>query len=73
MLEDLRSLLNDGGLLALNFYGDAQSEQALPAAAVSKTIEAVFPYLRVFVSSLETELTDHVFLASTRPLELKNG
>ncbi len=71
MLEDLRSLLNDGGLLALNFYGYARGEQALPAAAVSKTIEAVFPFQRVFVSSAQAELTDHVFFASTRPLDLK--
>ena len=71
MLEDLRSLLNDGGLLALNFYGYAEGERALPAAAVAKTIEAVFPFHRVFVSALQTELTDHVFFASTRPLLLK--
>lgn len=71
MLEDLRSLLNDGGILALNFYGYAEGEQALPAAAVAKTIEAVFPFHRVFVSSLQTELTDHVFFASTEPVEFK--
>ena len=46
-------------------------ERALPAAAVSKTIEAIFPFRRVFVSSLTTELTDHVFLASTKPVELQ--
>ena len=71
MLEDLRSLLNDGGVLALNFYGYAEGERALPAAAVAKTIEAVFPFHRVFVSALQTELTDHVFVASTRPFLLK--
>ncbi len=71
MLEDLRSLLNDGGILALNFYGYAEGPQALPAAAVAKTIEAVFPFHRVFVSSLQTELTDHVFFASTEPVEFK--
>ena len=71
MLQDLRSLLNDGGLLALNFYGYAKGEQAQPAAAVKKTIEAVFPYHRVFVSALQTELTDHVFFASTRPVDFK--
>jgi hypothetical protein len=71
MLEDLRSLLNDDGLLALNFYGYAEGEQALPAAAVKKTIEAVFPFHRVFVSALETELTDHVFFASTSPIDFK--
>ena len=71
MLEDLRSLLNDVGVLALNFYGYAEGERALPAAAVAKTIEAVFPFHRVFVSALQTELTDHVFFASTRPLLLK--
>ena len=71
MLEDLRALLNDGGLLALNFYGYAEGERALPAAAVAKTIETVFPFHRVFVSALQTELTDHVFFASTRPVDLK--
>ena len=71
MLEDLRGLLNEGGLLALNFYGYARGEQSLPAAAVSKTIAAVFPFHRVFVSSPVTELTDHVFFASTRPLNLQ--
>ena len=71
MLQDLRALLNDGGVLALNFYGYAKGEQAKPAAAVAKTIEAVFPFHRVFVSALETELTDHVFFASIRPLDFK--
>ncbi len=71
MLEDLRGLLNEGGLLALNFYGYARGEQSLPAAAVNKTIAAVFPFHRVFVSSPVTELTDHVFFASTRPLKLQ--
>ena len=71
MLEDLRSLLNDGGLLALNFFGYARGEAALPAAAVGKTIEAIFPFHRVFVSSLTTELTDHVFFASMEPLEFQ--
>ena len=71
MLQDLRSLLNDGGLLALNFFGYARGERALPAAAVNKTIEAIFPFRRVFVSSLTTELTDHVFFASMNPLEFQ--
>ena len=71
MLQDLRSLLNDGGILALNFYGYAEGEQAQPAAAVAKTIAAVFPFQRVFVSALQTELTDHGFFASTKPLEFK--
>ncbi|MEE8349864.1 MAG: hypothetical protein V3R94_09855, partial [Acidobacteriota bacterium] len=52
--------------------GYAEGEQALPVAAVSKTIEAVFPYQRVFVSSHVTELKDHVFFASTRPLNLQS-
>ncbi len=71
MLEDLRELLKDDGLLALNFFGYAGGPGATPAVAVAKTIDAVFPSRRVFVSSLTTELTDHVFLASMNPLEFQ--
>ena len=67
MLRDLHSLLDENGILALNFVGFAQGEAA---AAVYRTIGEVFPYRRAMVSLPGEDFNDFVFLASMQPIAL---
>jgi spermidine synthase len=70
MLSELRGLLNEGGLLALNYVGFQTGEGADAVAAVSRTLKSLFPHLRAFVTE-KTEFTDFIFLASEQPLHLE--
>jgi len=70
MMEELRSLLREGGILALNFYGFARAENARAASSVAKTIAAVFPQVQVVTSIRGCELCDVIFLASDAPFDL---
>jgi spermidine synthase len=69
MLSELQILLNDGGILALNYVGFTHGEGSDAVAAVYRTLKSLFPHLRVFVTE-RTEFTDFVFLASAQPLLL---
>lgn len=69
MLSELRGLLNDGGILALNYVGFVTGEGADAVAAVHRTLKGLFPNLRVFVTE-KSEFTDFVFLASEQPILL---
>lgn len=69
MLSELRTLLSEGGLLALNYVGFTTGEGSDAVAAVHRTLKPLFPHLRVFITE-KTEFTDFVFLASTAPLQL---
>ncbi|HTO49628.1 MAG TPA: fused MFS/spermidine synthase [Burkholderiales bacterium] len=65
----LRSLLADGGVLAVNFVGFARGPGSEALAAVSTTLASVFPHRRVFVTRPGAEFSDYVFLASQAPIE----
>jgi spermidine synthase len=67
MLSELRGLLNEGGLLALNYVGFRAGEGSDAVAAVHRTMKSLFPHLRIFVTE-KTEFTDFVFLASEQPV-----
>jgi spermidine synthase len=69
MLSELRSLLNEGGLLALNYVGFTHGEGSDAVAAVHRTVKGLFPHLRVFITE-KSEFTDFVFLASAQPILL---
>ena len=69
MLSELRSLLNEGGLLALNYVGFKTGEGSDAVAAVHRTLKGLFPHLRTFTTE-KTEFTDFVFLASENPILL---
>ncbi|NOS81643.1 MAG: fused MFS/spermidine synthase [Nitrospira sp.] len=69
MLSELRSLLNGGGLLALNYVGFTHGEGSDAVAAVHRTLKGLFPHLRVFITE-KSEFTDFVFLASEQPILL---
>ena len=65
MLQQLRGLLNEQGVLALNYVGFTQGEGTKAVASVYKTLKAVMPHIRVFITD-KAEFTDFIFLASNQ-------
>ena len=70
MLGDLDRLLKDDGLLALNFVGFTEGPQAAAAAAVYRTLGAMYPHRLALVSLPGEAFNDFVFLASRQPISL---
>ncbi|MEI7994837.1 MAG: fused MFS/spermidine synthase [Methylococcaceae bacterium] len=68
-LSQLRGLLSDRGILALNFVGFA-SDKSASLSSVSRTIEQVFPHQSVFIAEPGEDYNDFIFLASSRPIDL---
>jgi spermidine synthase len=69
MLSELRAMLNDRGILVLNYVGFTQGEGSEAVAAVHRTLQEVFPHLRTFVTD-KSEFTDFIFLASLEPVAI---
>lgn len=71
-LAQLRGLLSEHGLLALNFVAFSQSGQNTALASVARTIAQVFPHQSVFVSEPGKDFNDFIFLAASRPINLES-
>jgi spermidine synthase len=69
MLSELRGLLSEGGILALNYVGFKSGEGSDAVAAVHRTLKSLFPQIRIFTTE-KTEFTDFIFLASETPILL---
>ncbi|MDO8358085.1 MAG: fused MFS/spermidine synthase [Nitrospirota bacterium] len=69
MLNELRTLLNDRGILALNYVGFTQGEGSDAVEAVHRTLQDLFPHVRTFVTDT-SEFTDFIFLASREPVAI---
>jgi len=69
MLGQLRAMLKEQGILALNYVGFTQGEGSEAVASVHKTLKNLFPYVRVFVTE-KGDFTDFIFLAAPQPLEV---
>ncbi len=69
MLNELRAMLNNHGILALNYVGFTQGEGSDAVEAVHRTLQDLFPHLRTFVTD-KNEFTDFVFLASLAPVAI---
>ncbi|MGR9053914.1 MAG: fused MFS/spermidine synthase [Gammaproteobacteria bacterium] len=69
-LSRMRSLLSEQGLLALNFVGFYENGRNRALASVSKTLAAVFPEQRTFISEPGDDFNDFIFLAGDRPVDL---
>jgi len=67
-LETVRSRLKTGGLLVINITSISPGRDI---SSLQATLAAVFGYVRVFDEDPETELTNIVFLASEKPVELE--
>jgi len=71
MLQTLKSLLKDDGILALNVIGFLKGADQLAVKSVARTLDAVFPSRRAFVSSPGKNFNDIVFLASNSSITLR--
>ena len=71
-LSQLRGLLSDQGILALNFVAFSQGGHNTALASVGRTIGQVFPHHSIFVSEPGRDFNDFIFLASGRPIDLSS-
>jgi hypothetical protein len=62
-------MLNDRGILALNYVGFTSGEGSDAVEAVHRTLQDLFPHLRTFVTD-KSEFTDFIFLASLEPVAI---
>ncbi|MGH8513130.1 MAG: fused MFS/spermidine synthase, partial [Gammaproteobacteria bacterium] len=69
-LSQLRGLLSEQGILALNFVAFFQDGRNAALASVARTIAQVFPHHSVFVSEPGKDFNDFIFLASRNPIDL---
>jgi spermidine synthase len=69
-LSQLRGLLSENGILALNFVAFSQDGRNAALASVARTVAQVFPHYSVFVSEPGKDFNDFIFLASSRPIDL---
>jgi spermidine synthase len=72
-MMQLRSLLSNHGLLALNFVAFLEDGKNKALASVAKTLAQVFPHQQVFISEPDTEFNDFIFLAAQQTIEYDNG
>ncbi len=69
-LAQLRQLLADQGILALNFVSFLENGQNAALASVAKTLAQVFPHQQVFISDPGTDFNDFIFLATNHAINL---
>ncbi|MGZ8225062.1 MAG: fused MFS/spermidine synthase [Methylococcaceae bacterium] len=71
-LKQLRGLLSDHGILALNFVAFSDSTHNTALASVSKTIEQVLPHQTVFISEPGKDFNDFIFLAANQDINVNS-
>lgn len=73
-LTQLRELLSDQGILAINFVAFTQGEHNLALASVSRTVAEVFPQQAIFQSEPGKDFDDFIVLAGRHPINMEaNG
>lgn len=71
-LKQLRGLLSEHGILALNFVAFYDDGHNASLASVSKTIQQVFGHQALFVSDPGENFNDYIFLAANQPIDLNS-
>lgn len=69
-LAQLRGLLAEQGILAVNFVAFSHGEHSIALASVSRTLAEVFPQQTVFVSEPGRDFNDFIFLAGRKAIDL---
>ncbi len=72
-LLQLRGLLSEQGLLALNFVAFWQNGENPALTSVKRTLAAVFPKQQTFISEPGEAFNDFIFLASRHAIELEDS
>lgn len=68
-LSQLRSLLSDQGILALNFVAFLENGKNTALASVAKTLAQVFSQQMVFISEPGKDFNDFIFLAANYSID----
>lgn len=71
-LAQLRDLLGDHGILALNFVGFYENGQNAALASVARTLAQVFPYQQAFISDPHEDFNDFIFLATRHKIDFND-
>ncbi len=71
MLQTLKPLLKEKGVLALNVIGFLKGDDRFAVESVARTLKEVFPYQRTFVSTPGKKFNDIVLMASASPIVLQ--
>lgn len=72
VLQQLRHLLSEKGILAVNFVAFSNLKHNTALASVSRTISQVFPQQTVFVSEPGKDFNDFIFLAGQDAVNLNS-
>ena len=70
-MTQLRSLLSNQGILALNFVAFLDNGNDAALASVAKTLAQVFPHQQVFISEPDDALNDFIFIASNHAISIE--
>jgi len=70
-LQQLRGLLSEQGILAVNFVAFSEGKNSA-LNTVSKTLAQVFPQQTTFISEPNKDFNDFIFLASAQPVDIHN-
>ncbi|MEQ1638287.1 MAG: fused MFS/spermidine synthase [Methylococcales bacterium] len=70
-ITELKALLSEQGILALNFVGFA-NDRNFALASVAKTLAQVLPELSVFISEPGEDFNDFIFLSSNQALDINS-
>ncbi len=69
-LTQLRGMLSEHGILALNFVAFSQDGRNPALASVARTVGKVFPQMSVFISEPGEDFNDFIFIAGSQPIDL---
>ena len=71
-LQQLKGLLSEQGILAVNFVSFAEEHENMALPSVAKTVDQVFPHQSLFISEPGKDFNDFIFLASQEPIDLES-
>lgn len=69
----LRSLLSEQGILALNFVAFFEDGNNVALASVSKTLAQAFSHQQVYISTPDGDFNDFIFLASNHAISIEQS
>ncbi len=72
-LQQLRNLLAESGMLALNFVSFSDNGTNPALVSVAKTLSQVFPHQQVFISNPGDDFNDFIFLATHEAFDIEKA
>lgn len=72
MFQDLRRLLNPGGILVVNLVGFLDGAEAKGTQAIARTLTAQFKHSKTYIADLDNRFNDITFFVSDTPLTFRS-